>query len=751
MSAHAGRGLALFLTAALLFAACAAAQSPAPSNTPPDAAPVAGQAPPRPDSNPGAAATGVVAAGPSSPADVDGSAEESDFLSELHFGAWSGNVGFYYYGDRENVSTPATPASALTPAFPATSTNFVNSRALEQITIRNDEFYYIDPGFIDGYLSATLGLTQERQELDGANTSLHGTLGGYDFKATVFRDLPYNGDVYANRSQSFSTEPFGGSTKTVLQTEGIALRLGEDSFLRDMYPDILPYFSAGLEVYQQRQDENSVSAGVGYQDDEIRNVVNLTAHNGTETSDLNFLLRYVDNNNLNYAPNTFTSDEARLSYDEDFGANLANNWSSLLDYYDRRGGYPEQTATVDELLRLTHSDDTWTTYHYYLLQQNTEGVNTGGNSEGGNILGGNVVSQTATFDLHNVLWRNLTTTVEAQALHVKLPTGTQTQDYAQVDWEYARNLPWNGRADASLGGRYQYDGNDVQSGQIQVVDEPHAAPPVLGVDEGFVLANNFVITSSIVMVDARGGSRLVTTVDVDYTVLTQGNQTRIVVLPTSPVIKPNDPLLVSYTYAVPANANLDSRSGWAGAGLDFGWIGLRYRYDETNQTPLTPAAALIADSWRESEGEVNLNGEWGPFQARGVAAVKDYNSTFLAYQDRRLRAFASFLPFNGLSLNFTGLWYRTNYTLPAQRTQGTLERLDLIFQMPIGVTGNIFAFHSTLTDTLLPNDTLSEAGVTLRYNWRKITLSATAQYSRELRGDVRTNDTQLQLSAVRQF
>jgi len=742
---HAGRGHALCLAAALLFAARAEAQSPAPSNTPPDAAPVAGQAPLPPGSSPGAAATGVAAEVPALPSDLGGS---TDFLSDLHFGPWSGNVGFFYYGDREQVSTPATPATALTPAFPATSINFSNSRAVEQITIRNDEFYYIDPGFIDGYLGATLGLTQERQELDGENTSLHGNLGGYDFKATMFRDLPYNGEVYANRSQSFSTQPFGGSTRTVLQTEGIVLHLGEDSFLRYMYPDTLPYFSAGLEVYQQRQDENSVSAGVGYQDDEIRNVVNLTAHNGTETSDLDFLLRHVDNTNVDYSPNTFTSNEARLSYDKDFGADLANNWDSLLDYYDRRGGYPEQSATVDELLRLTHAEDTWTTYHYYLLQQNTQS----GPAEGAiGLSGGNVVSQTATFDLHNILWHNLTTNVEAQALHVKLPTGTQNQDYAQVDFEYARNLPWNGRVDASLGGRYQYDGNDVQSGQIQVVDEPHAAPPVLGVDEGFVLANNFVVTSSIIIVDTRGGSRLLTTVDVDYSVLTQGNQTRIVVLPTSPVIRPNDPLLVSYSYAVPPNANLDSRSGWAGAGVDFGWFGARYRYEQTNQTPLTAAAVPFVDSWRESEGEVNLRGDWGPFQARGVAAFKDYNSTLLSYQDRRYRVFASYLPFNGLSLNFTGLWYRTNYTLPAQRTQGSLERLDLIFQMPVGLTGNLFAFHSTLTDTLLPNDTLSEAGANLKYAWRKITLTATAQYSRELRGDVRTNDRQLQLTAVRQF
>ena len=737
MSTHAGRGLSLYLTAALLFSACAAAQSAAPPNTPSDSVPAAGPGPRPPESAPGAAAAGAEAVGTPSP-DQDASAADSDFLSALHFGPWSGNFGFYYNGDREQVSTPALPATPLTPAFPATSSQFVNSRALEQLTVRNDEFSIVDPRFVAGYLGATFGLTQERQEYNGENTPLHGTLGGYDFKATIFRDLPYNGDIYANRVQSFTTEPFGGSTKTLLQSEGFILRLGEDSFLRERYPDVLPYFSAALEVYQMRQDQNTVSAGVGYQDDQIRNVVNLTARNGTETSDLDLLLRYVDNTDLNYASNTFTSNEARLSYNLDFDPNLASNWSSLVDYYDRRGGYAEQATTVDQLVRISHSVDTWTSYHYYLLQQNTP--------EGGNQL-----SQAATFNLHNALWRNLTTNVEAQALSVKVPTGRQNQDYAQVDWEYARNLPWNGNVYTSLGGRYQYDANNVQAGQLQVVDESHVAPPVLGVDEGFVLANPFVIASSVIVVDTRGGSRLATTVNVDYTVLTLGNQTRIVVLPTSAIIKPNDPLAVTYSYAVPPNANLNSVSGWAGAGLDFGWFGLRYRYEDTNETPLTPAAVSIVNSWRESEGEANLRGDWGPFQARVAAAYKDYNGTLLAYQDRRYRAFASFLPFSDLSLTFTGLWYRTNYTLPVERTNGSLERLDLIFAMPVGLTGNLFAFRSTLTDTLLPNDTLSQVGMTLRFNWRKITLSASAQYGRELRGDVRTTDKQLQLTAIRHF
>lgn len=658
----------------------------------------------------------------------EGSDTMADALGAFQFGAWSGNIGIFYNREREQITSPSSAPQ-----------NFFYSHAWETITVRNDEFYYGAPGFLVGDLGVTFGLTQNRQQVAGEDTSQHGSLSGYDFKLTLFRDLPYNGSIYATRSQSYTTQAFGGNTNLVLQTAGVVLRVGEDNYLRYLYPTIFPYFSASLEAYQQRQDQNTVTSNGGFLQDQTQNVVALNARNGTEVSDLDFLLRYVDNNDYSFAQNTYRAGEARLNYNLDFGPNLNNNWTSLLNYYDRNGAISQRFGNVEERVQLFHTDDLWTSYRYFLYTQDTTGVNQ--------------TSQTATFDLQHTLWRNLTTKVEAQALRLHLPTGSIDQDYGELRFEYRRHLPWDGSLNAILGARYEYDAYNLQTSQVRVTDEPHVAPAIPGVDPGFLLKNSFVVASSVVVVDTRGGSRLLTSVDVDYTVITQGNQTRIQVSPTSVLIQPNDPLAVTYSYAVPGDAKLDSRSGWAGVGVDFGWIALRYYHNETDQTPLTPAAVRIINNVRETDWEGTLRGDWRLIQGRISATYKEYDATLIAYKERRYTAFGALRPSPDVSLTFTGLWYWTDYTLPIETAKGSLARVDLVYMTPGGLTADAYAYRSYLNDTaaLPQKDTLSLAGLKLTYNWRKLTLTATGQYSVEQRGSLRTTDRQLQLSLVRRF
>src|ERR1019366_4930884 len=124
-------------------------------------------------------------------------------------------------------------------------------------------------------------------------------------------------------------------------------------------------------------------------------------------------------------------------------------------------------------------------------------------------------------------------------------------------------------------GRYEIDQDHI-SGPIAVVDEQHTAPPFFGPGIGFTLNNPFAVTASIVMFDTRGGARIPTTAGVDYTIVSQGQLTQIVILPTTVVILPGDPLTVSYSYVVAPNGRYSTTTWSAGAGVTFGWMAFHF-------------------------------------------------------------------------------------------------------------------------------------------------------------------------------
>src|SRR5208337_4724845 len=90
---------------------------------------------------------------------------------------------------------------------------------------------------------------------------------------------------------------------------------------------------------------------------------------------------------------------------------------------------------------------------------------------------------------------------------------------------------------------------DHTQGPVTVLDEKHTAPSFFGAGIGFTLADPFVVTSTIVMYDtALRTGRVLTQLGVDYNLVQQGQLTQIVIIPTSLIIHPGDPLEVSYSY-----------------------------------------------------------------------------------------------------------------------------------------------------------------------------------------------------------
>jgi len=659
---------------------------------------------------------------------------DSEDTQWLRLGTWDGSLGFTYGGSRQEYSNSNPEVSS------AGSSNSTTRLVTEYLTIRNDAFSIFDPRFISGSLGVTLGLDQIRQEFSGQEQSQHGNFEGYSFNAIFLGDKALNSRVWADRVQNFSTLPLIGNEKNTTSSVGFALNLLQDSWLRDA--DILPWFDAKLEVYQERilqQFDYSASTSA---ENQVQNVVNLYAHNGTETSDLSVTLNFIDFDYVNYPTGSYRSDGAGVYYSGDFGENYNTTWTSAIAYNDRRGDIPLQIVTVDESVDVNHSADLKSYYSYDLFQQNSDGTNT--------------LNQSVAANLDYTLWRNLTFNAQAGGTRSQYPTGSVDSANGLLGINYSRVLPGGGQVYANVQGSYSHIDDNLTSNEVQVSDEAQSAPPVLGVGNGFALKNLFVVANSIVVIDTRGGALMPTTINVDYTVTIDGNQTRILVLPTSRVIQANDPLAVSYAFLSATQASYTNSSESVTVGTDLGWLALSYNHTQNTAPQLIVGAVTLAGNSTSDTLTGTLRGNWNVLNASVLANLIHYQSASLAYNTESCTAGASYQPFYAFGVNLIGTWFETKYTVPLRTSGGSNARIDFNFFAPPGshndvLSATLFALRDRLTDSEFPTQTLNQVGTTLNYTLGKLTFEATAQYGNFMLGTATTKSTLFNLSINRRF
>jgi hypothetical protein len=655
---------------------------------------------------------------------------ESDNVRWLRLGSWEGSVGFTYGGTRQEFGGSGT-------ASPASTTQI----ATQYVNVRNQGFSILDPRLITGNIGVTLGLDQVKQQSGDIGQTQRGTLDGYAFDATFFGQKALNAKVWADREQGYSTLSFGGNTKTTISSAGAALNLFQSSWLRDA--EILPFFDATLQAFQQHTLQQYDFGGVTSADDQIRNVVRFDANNGTETSDLHLHLEYVDFQYPTFTTGSYQSHGASVFYSGDFGANLDMTWNSVIGYDDRVGDIPLQTATISQSLDVFHNSDLRSTYAYNLYQQDSNGLN--------------IVNQNASANVVYTLWRNLTMTASAIGASNRYPNGTVRGATGSVGIDYSRVLPCGGQVFGSAQGSYAHVSDNLATGEVPVIDQAYSAPPAFGVGDGFALNNPFVLADSIVVVVTRGGARIPTTVNVDYTVTTRGNQTRILVLPTSIVIQPNDPLAISYLYQLPTQASYNTSSQSGTVGADLGWIGLTYNHTQTQAPQVTSGSVTFAGNSTTDTVTGALRGNWNVLTAGLNGVFLNYDSSTLAHKDKTVSAALGYQPFYVFGVNVSVGWSQADYSIPVHRSGNTNGRIDLNFFAPPLLTGydvltaTVFALRNKLTDSQIPTQTLNQFGGTLNYTLGKLTLAANARYGDFTIGTGTTKGTQFNLSINRRF
>lgn len=645
-------------------------------------------------------------------------------LAGLRLGTWSGEVELGYETERQQTNSGAGPELDLT-----------HRREREHLGIRNQGFSVLDPRLFTGNLGLTLDLIQDQDRFDGTATSRHGKLTGYSFDSTLLAEKPYNGTIFASRTQNFLTQPFGGRTQIDYENRGASLRLREDSFLRDDWE--IPYFSSNLRAYQERIQESTTGLGQTFQRDELRNVLSFDSHKGFETADLDLRYEFNDLNNLASAPGSFQTQAANLAYSADLGPALNRRWDLRLSYFTRTGLSPTTYFNEDAHLRIDHYKHLFTDYRYLLTTIDTQS--------------GTTTTHNGIFQVQHRLYNNLTTTALASALRQELPAGTRSSDAGQLDFNYQRALPNNGHVFANVGGRYQLDENKLQVSQISVVDEAHAAPSPLGGGAGFLLNQPFVIVSTIVVVDTRGGARLPTAPGIDYDIVAEGDLIRIVPLLGSLVIQPGDPLVVSYTYEVDPSLTYTTASEWLNAGVDFRWIALSFGHEQSDQTQRAGRDSRFLEDRRKDTGQLVLRGAWEELQGQASAAFTRYDATRLAYTQRRYSQIVSYRPDSNLVLGLNAEESYTNFTLPVRQSDAYSQRLTLDWFAPGGWLTTALVGRRVYKDSLLPTETVNEKSLRARLIDGKLEIVSVLALNDRMRGSFQTTERRLDLKMIRRF
>ena len=635
----------------------------------------------------------------------------------FELGEWRGDLsGGYEWEDQQ------------TQAGEGSSSGLTRNRYDEDIQLRNDGFYLIDPRLLEASAGVNLDFFQEQDKATGPSTTgtQNGTLIGYDFSSILLGEKPYTATFDTNRYQNETSTLFGGRTNSLNESFGLTARLHEDSFLREA----LPYFSSTIDARQDESDESTTQLGQTFKLDETRDILGYSADKGFQNADLDFYYQYISDSYTGSERFGFDTQWVNLNYSLDFGPDLNRRWDSRINYYTSTGAFGQSFVWVDERLHIDHFENLFTTYEYLLSNTSAEGQTD--------------TSQIGLFQLQHRLYQSLVTTLTLQGFYDTLTQGERDFYAAELTPNYSRSIPWGGTLYLDGDGRYEIDDDHLSGSQIPVVNEQHPATP-----SGFTLNQPFVATSTIVVVDIRSGGRLPCQLDIDYDVTQLGPQTQIIPIPTSEIIQPGDPLEVSYSYEVEAHGRFSTTTLEGNAGLAFSWIDFNLQHQQTNQNLLSGEGGAFLYNQNQDQGRVEVHHEWEPVDARASALYQTYDSRSelltLKYTLQNYGEYLTFRPGWDLILRFSGNEMYTNYTSPSRQTSS--RDFETALDRFIGA-GNYFSLYGrfrTLTDSEFPTQTYIEAGLRSHWQWGKIHVEPSFSWTDTKYGPLETTDFHLML------
>ncbi len=615
-------------------------------------------------------------------------------------------------------------------------THFNSDQFRENLHLRDQGVFIVDPRLINLDLGASIGLFQEKDNFAGQDASQHGHLEDYNVLMSILSQKPYNLLLHADRAQDRITRNFGTRTNTTTTSRGGRINLREEAFFKTWK---IPYFSTSLSINQLTIDESSSGNGQNFQRNEDHNIIQYDAHKGYQTADLQFHYQFDDIKNTLLKDNGFTSHTANLTYSLDFGPTLNRRWNATANYIRYNGLRNTSSLTTNQTLNIRHNINLFSNYQY--------GYNRFITSSGATTtqLGSILISQQ--------FYKNMNASLNGQASRVDLPAGKTSSYGAGAGLSYHHQLPSNGRLNLHANNNYRINDNNLSNGQIDIQAEPHTVSSTFptGVAE-FFLNHRLVKTNSIVIVDRRGGAQIAMTVGIDYTIITDVDRTRIRLLPTSATIQANDPLEVDYQYQVAPSVRFSTVVLNVGASIDYGWLSFSLAHDASQQNLISGQDNGFLQNRQINTADLQLNGHWRRLDASAGFNYQVENDSNQKYRRWRFDQTASYANVLGLTLIANTSESVTNFQLPRPRNTNSYSgNLSLNGMTSNGWQMRLFTSILVLNDSEVDNQSTRRAGIVTSRRYGKMTVRGDLLLDNFERGTSSTNDERIDINIVRSF
>lgn len=643
---------------------------------------------------------------------------------DARLGSWTGSLGLNYMNGQQSMSSPNTSTSTTT-----------TSAFRESLKIVNSGFYILSPRLFTGNLALDLQLDQDKSGGSGGSTTVQSKAVGYAFDATFLAEKPYTASVFANHNHIQVLQPSGGRVVGINKNRGAMFHLRQDSILNDWG---FPWVEANLGIHEENNRNVTTSFGHSLSTDEQSKTLNFSASKGFETADLGLNYQLNDKRNAAFSQGNFQSNAAGLAYSLDFGPTLNRRFDAMLNYMTRNGMAPSTTISNSEHLHIDHYQNLNTDYQYGFNRQTSDAIST--------------TIQNGAFTVSHQLYRNLNTSAGVSGSRGTMPNGSTTSYGGQLSQGYHHSLPGKGNFAADWSGSYQLSSNNLSSSSISVIDEAHTAPTPFGAGVGFLLSHNFAVADNIVVVNVRGGGRIPLTAGVDYAVINENNQITIVPLAGSLLISPGDPLAVSYNYQVDANLKLATTSSGFGMGVDYRWISISFRHQQSTQTPLSQTSSLFLQNTRQNSVRIGLQGTLLEMAANASMDFENSEATNTAYDQSKLGGTLVWVIQSNMRMIFSLNGRETKYTLPDQRTNSSRSaRTSFNWFTEEGWTNTASVDWSNYKGSAMPAETLVQAIAQSSITRGQLSLHANLTLGEWLRNGSRSTNRSFNVAIVRQF
>jgi hypothetical protein len=642
-------------------------------------------------------------------------------LGIVNLGTWDGTLDTSVGYSRDLISYNGVAG----PAFSQRNTS-------ELLNIRNNGFFVLDPALLSGSVGVTLGMEQERASSSGYTTNVDSKIRGYSIGTSLLNDLPYGGGLFANRSQTMTIEPFG-HVDTTTTNRGFTARLNEGSPLRDLG---LPYLSGTVQMEQQHLQEISTSVlgqGASVQD-QMRKTLSAQGHKGFETADLDCQGEVDDIEDQFVANGSYRSKAASLMYGVDFGPTLNRRLDSRMSYLGREGVAPMSLFSLNENLGVGIFNNLSANYGYQLTRLDALNISS--------------LGQVGSFGLQYQPYQNLGASVSLQ--HQQQPYGTIDVAGGALAYHFERSLPWQGKLLVRLNGGDSLTDTHIQSSLANITDEAHVAPAAFGAGAGFMLNQSFALPASIVVVDTRGGALLQTVLGIDYELLQVGGQTTVIPLLTSTIIRPGDPMAVSYTYKIAPSLKYLTATKSASVTTNFGWISFNVTHNQSDVTLLAGDNSLFLPYFRNDSARMDLHGNWDSIQGAAGTSYLNSRSTMMSYVEQRYYQNVTYQYASNLGVTINSEWTLTDYQIPAaHQSDARSTNLTANWIVDSGLMVSAHTGFRYLVDTSMPTETVSDAGLRGRLSYGKLSVLSDLLFNRRVRDGAELSNWQVKLTVSR--